>query len=568
MKAGVPQGFGVWIDYNRDKDFTDAGEFVYASPTITSSLITTTVTIPATAVLGTARLRIRSFDNSIVPATASCSSFSSGEAEDYTITISALPTITSFAPVTGPAGSGIMIKGSNFISVSSIRFNNVPATTIYNASTTLTYVTVPPGTTTGKIQVQAQGGSISTTGNFTIANPSSKWNLKKGPSIPRIQHGVLSTRGKIFLFGGKNSTATVNLLSIYTPETNTWVVGPVMPVATSNMAVAVGSDSLLYKFGGITTVPVSSVLRFSPSTNTWTTLANMPAPIFEAAAAATANGKIYVFGGKPTTASGSAVSNTRIYTIATNSWTSGASLPVGVYQHSAITGLDGKIYIIGGRSSSSGAPVGLVQIYNPTANTWSVGAAMPIPKVQFGATRTAGGLIYIIGGKATAPNSTGPYFHTVEVYNPATNTWSTTGPILPRVLGQQMAVNVNDNLYAVGGTNDTVRNYNYLLVVIPSAPSGLTATAASSSRINLKWKDKALNETGQVIERATVAAGPFTVIATLGSNTTTYSNTALSANTTYYYRIKSINTGGSSTYSNVASAKNFGCPCKCNRFYR
>jgi hypothetical protein len=64
-----------------------------------------------------------------------------------------------------------------------------------------------------------------------------------------------------------------------------------------------------------------------------------------------------------------------------------------------------------------------------------------------------------------------------------------------------------------------------------------------------------LNETGQVIERAIAAAGPFDVIATLGANLTTYANTGLSPNTQYYYRIKSTNTAGESTYSNVASAK-------------
>jgi hypothetical protein len=88
----------------------------------------------------------------------------------------------------------------------------------------------------------------------------------------------------------------------------------------------------------------------------------------------------------------------------------------------------------------------------------------------------------------------------------------------------------------------------------------LTATAASSSRINLKWSDKALNETGQVIERAVAGTGPFAVITTLGSNITTYANTGLSPNTQYYYRIKSTNTAGTSTYSNVASAKTLVAP--------
>jgi hypothetical protein len=178
---------------------------------------------------------------------------------------------------------------------------------------------------------------------------------------------------------------------------------------------------------------------------------------------------------------------------------------------------------------------------------------MLIPKVQFGAVKAGDGRIYVIGGKASEPNNIGPFFHTVEIYNPTTNTW-VSGPVLPRQVGQQTAAKLNDDLYAIGGSDGTYRNYVYRLVVAPAAPSTLTASAASSSQINLSWKDNSLNETGFIIERATASAGPFVAVASVGSNVKTYSNTGLSAGTTYYYRVKGTNGVGSSPYSNVASA--------------
>jgi hypothetical protein len=54
---------------------------------------------------------------------------------------------------------------------------------------------------------------------------------------------------------------------------------------------------------------------------------------------------------------------------------------------------------------------------------------------------------------------------------------------------------------------------------IPAAPTNLTATAASSSQINLSWTDNSNNETGFKVERS-----------------------------------KAYNAGGNSGYSNVASA--------------
>jgi hypothetical protein len=89
---------------------------------------------------------------------------------------------------------------------------------------------------------------------------------------------------------------------------------------------------------------------------------------------------------------------------------------------------------------------------------------------------------------------------------------------------------------------------------LPAAPSNLTATAVSSSRIDLSWTDNSNNETRFEIERSTDNAS-FTKIAEVGANVTSYSNTGLSRNTTYYYRVRACNGDGCSGYSNTASAR-------------
>lgn len=86
----------------------------------------------------------------------------------------------------------------------------------------------------------------------------------------------------------------------------------------------------------------------------------------------------------------------------------------------------------------------------------------------------------------------------------------------------------------------------------PVAPVTLTATAASSSAINLSWSD-VTGETGYKIFRSTDNI-TFTQVATTTANTTTYSGTGLASNTRYYYYVVATNAGGDSGRSVTASA--------------
>lgn len=92
----------------------------------------------------------------------------------------------------------------------------------------------------------------------------------------------------------------------------------------------------------------------------------------------------------------------------------------------------------------------------------------------------------------------------------------------------------------------------------PAAPSGLTASAVSSSQINLSWTDNSSNETGFKIQRKTGAGGTYASIASVTANTTIYNDTGLAAGTAYYYEVGATNASGSSPWSNEANATTVG----------
>jgi hypothetical protein len=95
----------------------------------------------------------------------------------------------------------------------------------------------------------------------------------------------------------------------------------------------------------------------------------------------------------------------------------------------------------------------------------------------------------------------------------------------------------------------------------PPAPTNLTATAASSSQINLTWADNSENEAGFKIERCQGSGcSDFAEIAAVGANVLSYSDKNLLALTTYYYRVRAYNAGGDSGYSNEAGATTLAPP--------
>jgi hypothetical protein len=91
----------------------------------------------------------------------------------------------------------------------------------------------------------------------------------------------------------------------------------------------------------------------------------------------------------------------------------------------------------------------------------------------------------------------------------------------------------------------------YLYIGTLAAPSGLTATATSSSRISLSW-NPAYGASSYRVERAT-GGGAYQTIATdlTGTN---YLDADLTHNTTYAYRVISVNAAGESTASSPVNA--------------
>jgi len=195
---------------------------------------------------------------------------------------------------------------------------------------------------------------------------------------------------------------------------------------------------------------LDSLYRYDPVADSWTTLANMPtAAIMPSAVYYPTTNKIYVFGGEDAN-TGTNYNITRIYNIASNTWTTGANMPdVRSFMASGYNSANGKIYLVSGYNTgdvTSAQPD--TWEYDPVANTFTSKLDFPHP-----AGGTASGVInghlYVAGGRDAANANINLNWD----YDIAANTWTQRADIpgtQPNVPGSAVAL---DALFAFGGGN-------------------------------------------------------------------------------------------------------------------
>jgi chitodextrinase len=91
------EGYAVFIDYNNDGDFIDAGETVFTKAASKTTPVSGSFTIPATTTVGTKRMRVSMKYNGVP---TSCEAFSYGQVEDYTINVTSTAKDIETTPLT------------------------------------------------------------------------------------------------------------------------------------------------------------------------------------------------------------------------------------------------------------------------------------------------------------------------------------------------------------------------------------------------------------------------------------------------------------------------------------
>ncbi|MBC8097612.1 MAG: autotransporter-associated beta strand repeat-containing protein, partial [Akkermansiaceae bacterium] len=220
-----------------------------------------------------------------------------------------------------------------------------------------------------------------------------------------------------------------------------------------------------------------------------------------------------------------------------------------------VAGTLGGSGVVGGNTTvngklTPGTSIGTLKFRGNLSFSGSGSAVMEIQKSN--GTKDLADVIGTVtyGGTLVVTNLAGTLLNgdSFKLFNAAAYLGSFASYALPPLNG---GLAWNTANLAVNGTISVMLDNT--TTVPPDAPSGLNATAASSSQINLSWTDGSTNETNFLIERS-LNNVDFSQVGMVNAGLVNFGDSGLTASTLYYYRVRATNNIGPSAYSAVASA--------------
>jgi ELWxxDGT repeat protein len=218
-------------------------------------------------------------------------------------------------------------------------------------------------------------------------------------------------------------------------------------------------------------------------------------------------------------------------------------------------GMDG---IVGGLWKSDGTSAGTVKVRDFAAPVYSS------PLVFM----SAGGKLVYSDGKYLW-RSDGTTAGTVQITRLHDDTPPSTE--FGWIFGGPAAVAVGDQVYFSASVPGGGRDLRVASLTPPEAPSGLTVSGGSSGAapaalgagvagaapaaggVVLNWADNSANETAFAIERSRTADfAALDAVYFVGAGVTQFTDTTAAPGVAYFYRVRAVNAGGGSNYSNRA----------------
>jgi N-acetylneuraminic acid mutarotase len=264
-----------------------------------------------------------------------------------------------------------------------------------------------------------------------VYNPATNnWSPAGSMAKARLDHtATLLPSGKVLVTGGWDAPAPANSLAsaeLYDPATNAWSpAAPMVGSRTFHTATLLADGRVLVVGGqgfrmraGAFDVSLPNAEIYDPESNHWSTTAPVGFSRVGQTVTRLADGRILVAGGQ---GDAGIMKSTEIYNATEDRWISAAPMGVARSGHVATVLRNGDVFVAGGRGEEPNfLPVTVTsgEIYDPSINKWVTVASMADIDGVNTATPLRNGMVLVVGYGQSQP----------ELYDPARNAWSRTGP--------------------------------------------------------------------------------------------------------------------------------------------
>jgi len=247
----------IFIDYNQNGSFADAGEEVFVSGSSTSGPHTETgsFTIPGTAIIGNTRMRVVNVETGSPGSITPCGTYGWGETEDYAVNIFDVPGVTTDA-ATAITGTTATLNGT---------------VSANGASTTVTFewgtMTGPPFNNTVTLPGSVTGQNIAVNAPITSLQPNTTYYFR---SIGTNSAGT--TNGTVLSF-------TTSMIAPAITTNNATVVGATFATLNGTATAYNATTTVTFEYGTTPGGPYPNPVTGIPPTVTGNTATAFYAPI-------------------------------------------------------------------------------------------------------------------------------------------------------------------------------------------------------------------------------------------------------------------------------------------------
>ncbi len=292
-----------------------------------------------------------------------------------------------------------------------------------------------------------------------------RWELATPAGVARQELYPEVLDGKIYVAGGLLSpnTGYSAHFESWDPAQARWTRLATLPEARHHIALA-AANGRLWGIGGFSGGfpnwrARSSVFWYEPAVDRWHKGPDLPQPRAEGVAAAVL-GKVYLIGGRVPAVAGASHFNdhqdtaaVEVLDPASGRWSRLPDAPTA--RNSAASAvIDGRIYVVGGRSARKQADgtlsqinVSTLEVFDPVSNTWTT--RKPMPQARGGLAAAAHrGKLYVFGGEQWVPEQ--KVFADSWVYDPAQDRWEALPP-MPTARHGLGAATLNNRIHVFGG---------------------------------------------------------------------------------------------------------------------